>query len=234
MKDLGAKFRLRKSRFITLEGIDGTFKTTIVNKLANKLDATGISVFKTADPPLIPPWTNLNEQFQTGEIIDKVAEALLLLTIRIDNSARMIKPVLKKGSIVLSDRYVDSWLAYQSVHLEENFGSSLSALIFLINEFTQFASRDFVIWPDLTFLIIDKPDQAVERVKRRGDISKYDRIELQSKVQDIYLFLADMYPERILKIEIGSLGFDNVFQEIWSKINTRVDLFSEFLSPNCT
>jgi thymidylate kinase len=207
-----------EGRLFSIEGIDGTFKSSLAKRLMQELNDVGLTTLVTSDPPQLNPWDHFSEIFQIGKNIDPVSEAYLLLASRIDNFRRVVRPALDNRTIVILDRYVDSWLAYQSLRLQNIFGSKEAALSWLCGEQGLLAARGLVPWPALTFLMIDNPDNSVLRVKKRGAVSKYDQIDFQTKVQHQYLALAGMYPERMVKVELGNNGFDVALRKMKESI----------------
>jgi dTMP kinase len=119
---MGMKRMENWRNFLSLEGIDFTWKTPFAEWLKRDLSAQGWEVLLTRDPPYaLSPWTQFYEFFERGDSISHVSEAFLLLTGRLDNYERVIRPALKRNAVVIADRYVDSWLAYQSFRLAPIF-----------------------------------------------------------------------------------------------------------------
>ena len=78
-------------RFVSLEGIDGTGKSSIVSHICNELTSLGKTPYQTRDPVReVQPWKDLYELFEKSNKIDKVSEALLLLSARVDNSQKRL------------------------------------------------------------------------------------------------------------------------------------------------
>lgn len=148
-----------RGRFITLEGGEGTGKSTQQGRLAAWLRDQGLAVVETREPGGSPGAEQIRELLVTGEAgrWDAMTETLLHFAARRDHFVRTIQPALAAGTWVVSDRFADSTLAYQG------FGHGLGrdpveALYRLVLD-------DFA--PDLT-LILDLPVQAgLDRARQR-------------------------------------------------------------------
>ena len=170
-----------ESHFITLEGGDGSGKTTQIELLANYLNERGIDVHITREPG----GTRLGEALReiilhnVDPINDKV-ELLLLFAARSQHITNVIKPRLSNGQWVLSDRFTDATYAYQ--------GGGRQMEIKDIAALQNFVQGDFR--PDKTILLDLPVEQGIRRLTRRGKIR--DRIEQQDlafkqRVREAYL-----------------------------------------------
>ena len=139
---------MRPGRFITLEGGEGAGKSTQAVILAERLRGAGIDVVVTREPGGTAGAEAIRALVVNGsaERWDAVTEALLINAARADHVARLIRPALAAGRWVISDRFVDSTLAYQ--------GAGKGADPALLRVLHGIASSD--LWPDLT-LILDLP-----------------------------------------------------------------------------
>jgi len=104
-------------RFITLEGGEGTGKSTQIKRLAASLEAKGIKVLATREPGGSPGAEEIRKLMVEGEPgrWDAITETLLAYAARADHVARTIGPALVSGCWVISDRFSDSTFAYQGV-----------------------------------------------------------------------------------------------------------------------
>jgi len=204
-------------RFITFEGIDFTGKSTLCLKIERALREQKWNVITVCDPPLIPPWQDLKQFFETQEEISRLSEAFLLFSARLDNYERIIMLALKRGDIVISDRYVDSWFAYQSYMLKTYFNNNVDKTIDFLISVNDFLFRySLLSVPDLTILIIDEPKEILKRAITRDSLSKYEDIETQKTVQNIYLELAKKFSSRFKVIDSRDKNIDDVFKEAYS------------------
>jgi dTMP kinase len=161
-----------KGAFIVFEGIDGSGKSTHIKILAGKLREKGYSVVVTAEPSrddigkLIRRYAKRNEGRLPAE-----AEALLFAADRKMHLMNVVLPAVKRGQIVISDRYLHSTLAYQGA-----LGLDLDWIMEL-NRFT--------VKPDLTILLDILPEYSLQRVKRKKTV--FEEPDYLRKVRDIYL-----------------------------------------------
>lgn len=176
--------------FIVIEGIDGAGKSTQARLLAEWFEERGEEVILTKEPTdtafgkLIRRLvlTGGREGIIDGARISHEAEALLFAADRAEHVEKLIKPALKEGKIVISDRYFYSSLAYQWAR-----GLDLEWLIDL---------NRFAVRPDLAILLDLPVKESMRRINRRSIKSEFDKIaELQKTVRENYLKLAERFPE---------------------------------------
>ena len=129
-----------------------------------------------AGPSILPQFT-----------IDKVAEAVMLLASRIDNTTRLIKNGLATKDFVLADRYYPSWLAYQQVRLSSLFPTS-KAEIFLNQLQSIVTAFNLILKPDKIIFLQGKPEIFAQRIKSRDKKkkSKYDNLKFPYQVAKTY------------------------------------------------
>ena len=184
--------------FITFEGIEGSGKTTQINFLAEYLQKKGYDVLVSREPG----GTALGEKIRQllldpqYDSMDYRTEILLYAADRAQHFKEKIKPALKRGKIVISDRFVDSNLAYQAA------GRGLDyEMVYQIN--------DWVIdstWPDLTFLLNIDIKEGLRRARALSLDAAGDRLEREvddfhQRVRDAYLEMAES--ERFALVDAG-------------------------------
>ena len=174
---------------ITLEGIDGTGKSTLHSGLAELL--VDLNPVLTREPGAT--WVGDSVRRAIAEQADPVTEALLFVADHAAHLATVIRPALADGRIVISDRYTDSRYAYQSATLENSIPEPLAWLQALHNGWT--------IVPDRTFLFIIPVDMALERLAAKSGWEHFERKEILEKVQENYLMLARNDPSRFVIID---------------------------------
>ncbi len=204
-------------KFITIEGIDFTGKSTICQRMKKAIRKQNRDVILVSDPPLMQPWQDLKQFFEAQQKISKLSEAILLFSARLDNYERVIKASLRRGYIVISDRYIDSWFAYQSHRLRSYFNNNIDdTLDFLIRVNNLLLRHSFLSLPDLTILIIDDPKETLKRAKSRNRISKYEKIETQENVQNVYLKIAKKFSSRFKVIDAKDKDIYTIFKEAYN------------------
>jgi dTMP kinase len=184
--------------WITLEGGDGSGKTTQSNLLADWLVDEGHTVVRTREPGGSEVGQLIRDivLHHRGDIAPR-AEALLYAADRAHHVATVVRPALARGEVVLQDRYLDSSVAYQGA------GRVLDAT----------EIRDLSLWaaegalPDLTVLL--DLDPATARARLDSDDKPFDRLEAEKaefhgRVRDAYLALAAAEPERFLVLDAAA------------------------------
>ncbi|MCZ7401314.1 MAG: dTMP kinase [Candidatus Methanoperedens sp.] len=176
-----------KGKLITLEGIDGTGKSSIARMLKNKFPD---AVF-TREPT--HSWIGNVVKRSIESDTDPLAELFLFVADHAEHIARVVRPALNEGKNVFSDRYSDSRYAYQGATLSNIFEDAMG--------FVQGVHRGWTVVPDLTILFTIDPIIAVSRCGVRGEITKFEKIEFLKTVQGNLLTLADKEPERFVIID---------------------------------
>ncbi|MGI6359018.1 MAG: dTMP kinase [Bacillota bacterium] len=182
--------------FITLEGPDGSGKTTQIKLLADWLRQAGYSVLQTREPG----GTLLGEQVRTlvlaqGQMeVAPLTEMLLIAAARAQHVQQVLRPQLSRFQIVISDRYIDSSLVYQ--------GHALGLGWEKVRQVNEVAIDG--LWPDLTILLMLTPAEAYNRSVRPHETA--DRIESRGlayyeSVCAGYELLAKRYPQRVQKVD---------------------------------
>ncbi|HEX3568842.1 MAG TPA: dTMP kinase [Candidatus Saccharimonadales bacterium] len=208
----------KRGNFISFEGIDSVGKTGHVARLADELTGHGNGIVVTKDPPESEPWDALREQFQRGEKIARIADSHLFLAGTLDNYHRVIVPALEGGQDVLADRSLDSWLVYQSVRLSEHFGSTQGALDYLLDFQGQLVNNGLFTPPDKTIWIADDPSVAMRRSEAVGKSSKFENLAMQERVATQYEALANVFPDRIVRVDINGRDEQQVYQDIHAHV----------------
>ena len=186
---------MSRGRFISLEGGEGVGKSTQVQSLASALRNRGIDLIITREPGGSEGAERIRELLLTGadERWSAQAEALLFAAARADHVEKTIRPALEKGQWVLSDRFVDSSLAYQ--------GGAGGLGIEAVRSINAFGIGDG--FPDRTLVLT--LDEGAERARAR-DSDGSDRIggrsdEYHRKVEAAFHIIAAEEPERVRLID---------------------------------
>lgn len=209
---------MNKGLFITFEGCDGCGKTSVIQALSVELQKTGITPLVTREPggSLIAEEIRNIILDKKNTMMDSRTEALLYAASRRQHLAEIVLPALKEGKIVISDRYLDSSLAYQGY--ARNIGIDA---VYSINAF---AIDDTM--PDITFFLDVRPEIALKRIAQNRDESEINRLDLEklefhNKVYDAYLLLLKKFPERIVRID-ASRTIDEEVEEIKNIISRKM------------
>jgi dTMP kinase len=174
--------------FVTFEGIDRSGKTTQAGLL---VDALGDAALGVREPGGTPAGERLRDVLKDAEIeLAPETEALLFAAARSELGANVILPALDTGKVVVSDRFLDSSLAYQ--------GGARGLGIDDVERVNQFATRG--LRPDLTFLLDLSPDDAAGRVGE-SDRFEDEGTELQAAVGAAYEHLIEADPDRWRRID---------------------------------
>jgi dTMP kinase len=196
--------------FVTFEGVDGSGKSTQADLLRGWLQGEGREVVATREPGGTPLGERVRELLLDGEAMSPWAEAALFTAARAELVDYVIGPALARGADVVSDRFLDSSLAYQGVARGLGVNSVLG--------FNVEAIRG--ILPDVTFLLLVDVDEA-----RKRSAAARDRIEREgdaflSLVDNGYRQLAGLFPQRIVTID-GERPVYDIEKEVHEHIQQR-------------
>ena len=184
-----------KGKFITLEGPEGSGKTTISTRVVKILEDKGFKVLLTREPGGV----EIAEQIRNiildknNTKMDPKTEVLLYAAARRQHLVEKVLPALEAGYIVICDRFVDSSLAYQGVARNLGINEVYEMNLFAIND----------VMPDKTLFFDIDYLKGLERIKvnqretNRLDLEKND---FHKKVYDGYMEICDKYDNRIVKI----------------------------------
>ena len=205
----------RSGLWITLEGGDGSGKTTQARLLADWLQQRGSTVLRTREPGGSEVGALIRDivLHHRGDIAPR-AEALLYAADRAHHVATVVRPALARGEVVLQDRYLDSSVAYQGAGRVLDAGEV----------------RDLSLWategalPDLTVLL--DLDPATARRRLDADDKPFDRLEAEkeefhARVRSAYLELAAAEPQRFLVVD-ASLDPDDIAVLIRARMSVLV------------
>lgn len=203
--------------FITLEGPEGSGKTTAIEKAVEQLTKMGYQIVRTREPG----GTEIAEQIR-NVILDKAntnmdsrTEALLYAASRRQHLVEKVWPALKEGKIVICDRYLDSSLAYQ--------GGARGLGVENVLNINLFATEN--TWPDLTLLFDIDPSIGLARISKNADreVNRLDleKLDFHNKVRNTFLELAKRYPERYVIID-ASKSVEEVAERTLEAITKRI------------
>lgn len=185
--------------FITLEGVEGSGKTTQAGLLATGLRERGYQVLATREPGGTKAGDAIRAIFLDAAVaLHAEAELLLVLADRAQHVREQLQPALAQGMIIISDRYSDSTIAYQG------YGRGLGlGLLGQLNDFATGGTR-----PDRTFVLdcdaeagLARTRQRMRGTERTPDRFEGERAEFHRRVRQGFLAIADAEPGRITIID---------------------------------
>ena len=207
-----------EGKFITFEGGEGSGKTSVLKVVIARLEEEGYKVVPTREPG----GNKIAEEIR-NVILDKSntnmdprTEALLYAASRRQHLVEDIIPLLKNGTNVICDRYIDSSLAYQGyarrIGVKEVFDINMFAIDYKL--------------PDLTLLFNLSPEEGLARINKNKDreVNRLDleKLEFHHDVQKEYLALANEYKDRIIVID-ASKSLEEVCEEAYKVIKGFLD-----------
>lgn len=183
--------------FITLEGPEGSGKTTAVNAAVRELEKLGYSIVRTREPGGTPIAEQIRNVIldKANTAMDPRTEALLYAASRRQHLVEKVWPAVKEGKIVICDRYLDSSLAYQ--------GGARGLGIENILNINMFATEG--TFPDLTLLFDIDPEVGLARIAANAnrEVNRLDleKLDFHKNVRNTFLDLAKRYPDRFVIID---------------------------------
>lgn len=202
----------KRGQFITLEGIDGSGKSTQAKLLKEFLESKGIDVVLTREPGGTRVAEKIRQILLDKDHFELVprAELLLYLASRAQHTDEIIQPALKDGKWVISDRFSDSSVAYQ--------GSARNLGTDAVYDMSLFATDKLI--PDLTFFLDISVEEASRRMHYQNKI--LDRLESEKEtfsklVREGYLWIARKEPGRFIIID-GQKPIGDVWLQVEQKI----------------
>tara|TARA_B100000900_G_C20596228_1_gene723513 strand:- start:74 stop:685 length:612 start_codon:yes stop_codon:yes gene_type:complete len=202
--------------FITLEGSEGVGKSTLIDLLKDYFSDKKIDFLFTREPGGTKEGQAIRKILLDKSIeLNSYSETFLILADRYEHINKIINPALKKNQNILSDRYIDSTLAYQGA----GRGIDQKELEFLMN-LLNYPKPDLTIYLDLSV------EEGLNRVKKRGKSDRFEKEDLIffEKIRKFYLKLVTANPEKYFLID-ASKPIDEVFDLakncILSKLNEK-------------
>ncbi|MDF7664404.1 dTMP kinase [Bifidobacterium sp. ESL0763] len=199
--------------FVSFEGVDGVGKTTQVGRLKDYAEGLGYEVVVTREPGGTPLGAALRQLLLHGVSGDDAdiaprAEALLFAADRAQHVAEVVRPALERGALVISDRYLDSSLAYQAGGRELTQDQ--------VRELSMWATNDLL--PARTYLLDMDPRASHTRLEHSEDRMESAGDGFQQRTRQAFLDLAAQEPARFRVIEAaGSVD------EVWRGIRSDID-----------
>lgn len=205
------------SLFITFEGGEGSGKSSVMKEVAKRLAADGYEIIETREPGGTP----IAEQIR-NVILDKAntkmdarTEALLYAASRRQHLVEKVWPALEEGKIVMSDRFLDSSLAYQGVARGLGVDNVLNVNLFATEG----------KYPDLTLFFDIEPELGLARIaaNKGREVNRLDleALSFHHLVRNAFLDLSKRYADRYVKID-ASKTFEEVIEDAYQEIKKRL------------
>ncbi len=201
------------SYFITFEGLDGCGKSVQAENLYSRLKEKKIPSLLLHEPGSTPLGEEISKLLKWSDEIslDPLTELFLFNASRAQLVKDVIIPSLRKGMVVIVDRFTDSTLAYQG------YGRGID--IEIVEQINSVATRG--CHPDLSILLDVPPEEAARRQKPGKDRFEAENAHFYRKVRQGYLQIAEGEPDHWLVID-GTLGVDIVSQIIWESVTNNL------------
>ena len=205
---------MTKGLFISVEGSDGSGKSTQLENIKKYYENKGVTILATREPG----GTKISEMLRTI-LLDKantemspVTEMMIYAASRAQLVEEVIKPALERGEVVICDRFIDSSIAYQG------YGRGLGDMVESVNLYAIGG-----VMPDLTIFLDLDPELGRQRVQSRYGQEQMDRLEQEKmdfhyRVYEGYKALAKAYPDRIVSID-ASRSIEEMRDDIYAKLD---------------
>jgi dTMP kinase len=198
--------------FIAFEGGEGAGKSTQVVRLAESLRASGCRVVTTFEPGDTAVGLQLREILlapSTGSLAPQT-EALLYAADRAEHVATVVRPALNRGEVCITDRYIDSSLAYQ--------GAGRTLDVADVERTSQWATDG--LWPDLTVLLDIDPAVGLTRFRTPADRLEAEPLAFHQRVREQFLRLSARAPERYVVLD-ATEPVDQVASRVRAAVDAR-------------
>ncbi|MFX3650705.1 MAG: dTMP kinase [Paenibacillus sp.] len=206
-----------RGKFITLEGGEGSGKTTMIGRIGSYFEERGIPYVVTREPGGIEIAEKIRsiilDPLHTA--MDARTEALLYAAARSQHLAEKVEPALRAGKAVICDRFVDSSLVYQ--------GYARGLGIENVWAINRFAIGDLM--PDVTLYLDIEPEVGLARINAHDgrEVNRLDleNLEFHRKVREGYFLLKEQFPERIRVID-ASMKQEDVLTAMILSLETGI------------
>lgn len=204
--------------FITIEGAEGSGKTTVAKQITEKLQKEGYKVVYTREPGGVEIAEKIRDIILdvNNTKLDPRSEALLYAASRRQHLVEKVEPALEQGYVVICDRFLDSSLAYQ--------GHARNLGIDEVFEINMFAINKRL--PDATILLDIDPQEGLKRIanNRSGEINRLDleQLSFHQKVHEGYEILKTKYAKRFIIVD-GNQSKEKVFQDVYNIVLKKIE-----------
>jgi dTMP kinase len=194
---------------VTVEGVEGSGKSTQCGRLAAYLAGRGLEVVQTSEPDGTPLGLRVRSLFEDGPTPTPLTQAFLFMAARQEHVSRVIAPALARGAVVISDRYADATVAYQG------YGQGMD--VQTVRELNLLATGG--ILPDLTLVLDVDPAAGMARIHGRA-LDAFEKMDLafHRRVREGYLEIA-----RADKSRVQVLSADRTSDQLHADVVRAVD-----------
>lgn len=178
---------------VTIEGVEGSGKSTQCARLAQHLSGLGLDVVRTSEPDGTPLGLGVRALFETdGPTPTPLTQTFLFMAARREHVTRVVAPALGRGAVVISDRYADATVAYQG------YGQGMD--VQTIKELNMLATGG--VLPDLTLVLDLDPAAGMRRIRGRA-LDAFEKMDLafHRRVREGYLEIARGDKNRVIVLD---------------------------------
>ena len=204
--------------FITIDGPEGSGKTTVAKNVVEKLIEEGYKVLYTREPGGVGIAEKIRDIILdvNNTNLDPRSEALLYAASRRQHLVEKVIPALENGYVVICDRFVDSSLAYQGYARNIGIDEIYDINMFAINN----------KWPDITILLDIDPEVGLQRImqNRQNEVNRLDLegMNFHNKVHKGYQIIKEKYADRMTLVD-GNRSKEEVFLDVYNIIKNKLN-----------
>ena len=209
--------------YIAIEGVDGSGKSTQVQKIKEYFEQKGKTVTTTYEPNLsLFGGEDILKVFSSEKQIPPQALQYLLTANRLINHAEIVEPTLKKGNMLLTDRSFWSAVVYGCMDLNNTYSLEDSHRMLVTQSILSMYHQSIV--PDITFYLSVSAETGLARLQERKKSRKNDLYEKKEKLEKVvegYTWLVNNYPEQLIQID-GERAIDEITSDMIQIIETKI------------
>ena len=199
--------------FISIEGLDGCGKTSVISLITQQLKSDGVDVVSTKEPAGSTIATRVRDILVDKETknMDYITETLLYAACRCQHLHDFIIPNLNEGKVVISDRFVDSSYVYQGIARNLGLDQVMAINSLVVKNHM----------PDLTIYIDIAPEKCLARLKKAkkaGNKVDLESLDFYNRVREGYLIINKLFKDRVVKIN-GEQPLEKLAKEVYEAID---------------
>ncbi len=198
---------------ISIEGADGTGKSSICRMLCAKMEEAGLDCLALREPGSTALGDRIRQillNFDRQTCLSVGAEFFLFCAARAQLIEEVVARQIKKRDVLVFDRYIDSTIVYQGMVMGLGYERVLNVMHTFFGEF----------FPDLTIVLDSSIEKVIERIEMGDRIEKRGKIFLE-KVLEGFRSLASMFPERVVLVD-SNRPLEEVMEDVWKIVSARL------------